>query len=257
MTASKMLGNDDGFGAKLRAALKRLPPFRKGSQGQLLEWSEEFPEPEPGHRHMSHLYTIYPSPVFTWNKTPDWMEAGRKSLEMRLKSGGGYTGWSAAWIVNLRARLRDGEKAGEAVSKLLTQSTHKNLFDTHPAGPGAYIFQIDGNFGGPAGIAEMLLQSHDGEVALLPALPSSWSEGSFRGLRARGGLTVGLEWKNGRATNAELHPAVSGNYILRPPKDQQIAAVRLGKTALPHHANPDGSVTVQLAKGATATVEFA
>jgi alpha-L-fucosidase 2 len=257
IAASKTLGIDAGFAEKLWATKKRLPAFHKGSQGQLLEWSEEFPETEPGHRHMSHLYAIYPSPVFTWKKTPDWMEAGRKSLDLRLASGGGYTGWSAAWIVNLRARLRDGEKAGEAVDKLLTQSTHKNLFDTHPAGPGKYIFQIDGNFGGPAGIAEMLLQSHDGEITLLPALPPAWSEGSFRGLRARGGLTIGLEWKNGKATNAELHSSIPGNYILRAPKGQKIAAVRVGKTALPRRVNADGSVTVQLAKGATVQVEFA
>lgn len=257
VTASKALGIEDGFAQQLRAALKRLPPFKKGSKGQLLEWSEEFPEPEPGHRHMSHLYTAHPSAIFTWKRTPDWMEAVRKSLELRLKSGGGYTGWSAAWIVNLRARLRDAEGAGEAVTKLLTQSTHKNLFDTHPAGPGAYIFQIDGNFGGPAGIAEMLLQSHAGEVELLPALPAPWNEGSFRGLRARGGLTVGVEWKNGKATSAELHAAMSGNFILRAPQGQKIAALRQGKTAYSRHANADGSVTVQLPAGATATVEFA
>ena len=257
IAASKTLGTDGDFAAKLRSTLKRLPPFRTGSQGQLLEWSEEFPETEPGHRHMSHLYTIYPSAIFTWRKTPEWMEAAAKSLELRLKSGGGYTGWSAAWIVNLRARLRDGEQAGEAVSKLLTQSTHKNLFDTHPAGPGAYIFQIDGNFGGPAGIAEMLLQSHDGEVALLPALPQSWSEGSYRGLRARGGLTVGLEWKHGKATSAELHAAQSGNIILRPPKGQKIAAWRQGNSTHPVHANADGTVTLQLGAGARGQIDFA
>jgi alpha-L-fucosidase 2 len=257
VAATKVLGVDADFAEKLWATQKRLPSFKKGSQGQLLEWSEEFPEPEPGHRHMSHLYGAYPSAVFTWKRTPDWMEAVRKSLDLRLKSGGGYTGWSAAWIVNLRARLRDGAKAGEAVSKLLTQSTHKNLFDTHPAGPGKYIFQIDGNFGGPAGIAEMLLQSHDGEVALLPALPPDWSDGSFRGLRARGGLTVRLEWKNGKAVSAELSPSQSGEFTLRPPKGQKIAAVRQGSTTHPLRANANGSVTVELAAGADVKVEFA
>jgi alpha-L-fucosidase 2 len=257
IAASKILGVDADFAEKLWATQKRLPSFRKGSSGQLLEWSEEFPETEPGHRHMSHLYGAYPSAVFTWKKSPDWMEAVGKSLELRLKSGGGYTGWSAAWIVNLRARLRHGEKAGEAVSKLLTQSTQKNLFDTHPAGEGKYIFQIDGNFGGPAGIAEMLLQSHDGEIALLPALPPSWSEGSFHGLRARGGLTVGVAWKNGKAVNAELATTLSGQSTLRPPAGQKIVAIRQGTTAIRMRPKTDGSVIVKLPAGAIVKVDFA
>ena len=257
ITASKTLGTDADFAEKLWATLKRLPTFKKGSQGQLLEWTEEFPEPEPGHRHMSHLYGAYPSAVFNWKRTPEWMEAVRASLELRLKSGGGYTGWSAAWIVNLRARLRDGEKAGEAVSKLLTQSTHKNLFDTHPAGPGKYIFQIDGNFGGPAGIAEMLLQSHDGEVSLLPALPKEWTDGSFKGLRARGGLTVAVEWKDGKAVSAELVASLPGQSTLRPPKGQRISALRLGAAKAPAKTNANGTVTFKLEPGEVLKVQLA
>jgi len=257
IAATKVLGIEAGFARRLEAALKRLPPFRMGTQGQLLEYSQEFREPEPGHRHLSHLYTLYPSPLFTWKQTPEWMEAARQSLEIRLKNGGGYTGWSAAWVVNLRARLRDGDKAGEAVSRLLTQSTRLNLLDTHPMGQGGFVFQIDGNFGGPAGIAEMLLQSHDGEITLLPALPSAWSEGSFSGLRARGGLTVSLDWTNGRAATAKLKASRTADFTLRPPKGQKIVSLRHGKQTLAVHQNADGTVTARLPAGTVTTVEFA
>jgi alpha-L-fucosidase 2 len=258
IAVTKVLAVDAAFAARLETALQRLPPFKKGSQGQLLEYSQEFREPEPGHRHMSHLYTVYPSPLFTWKRTPEWMEAARQSLEIRLAHGGGYTGWSAAWVICLRARLRDGDKAGEAVSRLLTQSTRFNLLDTHPAGPGRFVFQIDGNFGGPAGIAEMLLQSHDGDVSLLPALPSAWSDGSFSGLRARGGLTVNVAWARGRATTAELIAARTADVTLRPPQGQTIAALRQGKRALPPlKENADGTVTARLKAGTVTTVKFA
>jgi alpha-L-fucosidase 2 len=257
IAATKLLGIEVEFAQRLEAALKRLPPFQKGSQGQLLEYSQEFREPEPGHRHMSHLYTVFPSPLFTWNKTPQWMEAARKSLEIRLVNGGGYTGWSAAWVVCLRARLRDGDKAGMAVARLLKQSTRLNLLDTHPMGQGSFVFQIDGNFGGPAGIAEMLLQSHDGEITLLPALPSTWSEGSFSGLRARGGLTVSLDWSNGRATAAQLQAARTADFTFRPPKGQQIAALRQGTESLALQRNKNGAVTARLQAGTVTRIEFA
>ena len=257
IAASKALGAEHDFAAKLNKALTRLAPFKKGSAGQLLEWSEEFVEPEPGHRHMSHLYAMHPSAVFTWPRTPDWMEAVRTSLDRRLKSGGGHTGWSAAWIINFRARLRDGEKAGEAVHKLLTQSTNRNLFDTHPMGPGKFVFQIDGNFGGAAGIAEMLLQSHDGEVTFLPALPPNWRDGSFSGLRARGGLTASAEWKDGKASTAKLEAAKPGEFTLRAPKGQTIAAVRQGARKLAPKFNANGTVKVRVPAGVAVTVEFA
>ncbi len=254
ITAAHVLDRDRDFAAQLEAALKRLAPFRKGSQGQLLEWSQEYAEPEPGHRHMSHLYTLHPSPLFTWTRTPEWMEAARRSLDLRLASGGGHTGWSAAWIVCFRARLRQGSEAGEALSRLFAQSTNGNLLDTHPTGNGGAIFQIDGNFGATAGIAEMLLQSHDGEITFLPALPPAWSAGSYRGLRARGGLTVGVDWKQGKAVSARLDAARSGEFILRPPAGQSIRKLRQAGRAIAFEKLSEGRARVKLAAGSSTVV---
>jgi alpha-L-fucosidase 2 len=257
ISAARVLDRDADFVVKLETALRKLAPFQKGSQGQLLEWSQEFGEPEPGHRHMSHLYTLYPSSLFTWPGTPDWMAAARQSLELRLKSGGGHTGWSAAWIICHRARLREPAKASEALSKLFEQSTHTNLFDTHPAGGGNFIFQIDGNFGATAGMAEMLLQSHDGEVTFLPALPAEWTSGSYRGLRARGGLTVGVSWKDQRAVSAQLDATHGAAFVLRPPAAQTIRAIRQDGKALKSESLGEGRVRVRLDAGSTTVIEFA
>jgi alpha-L-fucosidase 2 len=262
IAAARVLDADHEFAARLDAALKRLQPFQKGSQGQLLEWWEEFKETEPGHRHMSHLYSVYPAGVFDWSRSADWMKAAEQSLELRLKAGGGYTGWSAAWIVCLRARFRDGAKAGEAVAHLLTQSTHLNLLDTHPWGNGGFVFQIDGNFGGPAGIAEMLLQSHEGEVALLPALSPDWPEGRIRGLRARDGLTVDIAWRGGKATSAELRAASAREFILRLPKGQRIARTQRAGKGRPTpeiglKPGPEGTVRVSIGAGERVAFELA
>lgn len=190
---------EDELLADIDCKLEALAPFKIGSYGQLLEWDEEYEESEPGHRHISHLYGMYPSELFANDK--EMQEACRKSLEHRIANGGGHTGWSCAWLINQFAIMEDSERAYQFVRTLLTRSTYPNLWDAHPP------FQIDGNFGGTAGIANMLVQDRGGEVKILPALPKEWKDGYVKGLRIKNNQTIDIEWKDKKAINVIKHTA--------------------------------------------------
>ena len=232
LDAGKLIKSDPTFDKKLATVLKRLPPIRIGKRYDTIqEWIEDYEEVEPGHRHISHLFGLYPGKSIS-HQRKDLFEAARRTVERRryyneneTNRQGTYTGWSRAWMINFYARLMDGEEAGKNVQMLLAQTTQSNLFNIHPP------FQIDGNFGGTAGIAEMLIQSHnEGEIHLLPALPSFWRGGEIKGLCARNGIIVDMRWADGVLCSARFYSKEDRKVKVR--YKEQVKTIRIKKNCV-------------------------
>jgi alpha-L-fucosidase 2 len=255
--ASELLGGPDAeLVARAKAAIPRLPAFRITHDGRLQEWPEDYADQEPGHRHISHLWGLYPDDQVTLRGTPELAKAARMTLDKRLAAGGGSTGWSRSWIINCMARLEDGEAAYENVLQLFRQSTRHNLLDVCGLKENS-PYQIDGNLGGPSGLIEMLLQSHGGVIRLLPALPKAWPGGSFRGLRARGGVELDLAWKSGKATSATLRASRDGEVRLAAPAGQKVVSVKSGRGGMRFVQEKDGIISMSLTRGTDCMLAFA
>lgn len=255
--AARVLDTDHALAAELEAARARLRRPGTAADGRLLEWWDDLPEEDPGHRHLSHLYGLYPGteidPLGDIGTAPGpatdsgigataYLDPARKALRRRLDHGGGGTGWSLAWVAALAARLGDGDLVARAVDRLVATSLSPNLFDLHPP----HLFQIDGNFGVTAAIAEALLQSHNGILRLLPALPRAWPTGSVRGLRARGGLTVDLAWRDGVLTEARITAAHAQDVLtIAVPEDTgPLSVTHDGRVVTAEPRVPIGGFTV-------------
>jgi alpha-L-fucosidase 2 len=232
--AAELLGVDADKRAAWRSILDRLPPLQVGRHGQLQEWNTDFEEVEPGHRHFSHLYGLYPGDLFDPQATPELWKAARASLERRLAHQGGHTGWSRSWVACFYARLGEPQAAWEHLNHLILDFATDSLLDLHPP----RIFQIDGNFGGTAAVLEMLLHSYGEELHFLPALPAAWPAGRVTGLRGRGGYTVNLAWRDGQLTRAEVTCRVdrvcavqagAGQYTVTGPAGESVPARQDGR----------------------------
>ena len=255
IAAARLLDCDADYVAKLEADLKRFPPMQISKEGYLQEWLEDYKEVDVHHRHVSHLYGLHPGNLISPESTPELAEACRMTLNRRGDEG---TGWSRAWKINFWARLGDGNRAWKLFKSLLHPAvdaatgghgsgTFPNLFCSHPP------FQIDGNYGGAAGVGEMLLQSHEGFIHLLPALPDSWTTGNFRGMRVRGGASIDLDWKDGRATRAVVTALVPGKFTVKMPASTVRAEVKVGGHT---HTYKKPAFSLDLNKGEAATIHF-
>ena len=224
--ASDILGIGKELVGHVKNAREQLAGPEIGSDGRLMEWANEFPEAEPGHRHISHLFAMHPGSQINIVDAPELMKAAGKSLDYRIDHGGGHTGWSAAWLISQYARLQDGEKAEESLNTVISRSASPNLFGQHPP------FQMDANFGSTSGIAEMLIQSHAGYIHLLPALPSDWETGEVKGLKARGGFEVDITWENRQVTEAKITSLFGNPCEVLYNGDKKILTLAKGKTVV-------------------------
>lgn len=221
--AARTLGVDADEARQWQEILGHLPPYRIGRYGQLMEWSRDIDDPKDEHRHVNQLFGLHPGHTVSWAHTPELAQAARVVLEHR---GDGATGWSMGWKLNFWARLLDGNHAYKLYGNLLKNGTGDNLWDQHPP------FQIDGNFGGTAGVTEMLLQSQDGDVHLLPALPDAWADGQVKGLRARGNFVVDITWRGGQLTEARIRSNSGAPCLVRYRRQTLSVALKKGKTAV-------------------------
>ncbi len=254
--ASDILKIDTAFRGRVKTAIERLPPISIGRAGNIQEWMTDYADATPGHRHISHLWALFPGSQISTAHTPDLAKAAKVTLEQRLADGGGQTGWSRAWVVNYWAYLGEGEKAYESMSVLFRQSTFPNLMDTHPPG----VFQIDGNLGGANGMLETLVQSSwfpdHAEVTLLPALPSAWKNGSIAGVRVRGGGEIDLAWDSGKAVSTRLRASQDEAFELRLPRGQHVRTFEINAKSQAPPLEKAGVVRIATRKGSRYAMAF-
>ena len=267
------IASDQELLSRVSTAMSQLPPFQIGHDGRLQEWQVDYQDHEPGHRHISHLFGLFPEDQITVQGTPELARAARIVLDRRLAAGGGSTGWSRAWIINCLARLGDGEACYENILALLRVSTRGNLFDVCGVKENS-PFQIDGNLGAPNGFIEMLLQSHAETpltppqastqftstsphiIRLLPALPKAWPAGSFRGLRASGGVEIDLQWSQGRPTEATLRSNLRRTHALAIPQGQRVESVLRNGKRIDTKLSADGMLLLEAEPGTTHIIRF-
>jgi len=245
--AAKVLGLDEQLADELAIKREKLAPTSIGKYGQIMEWLEDYEENEIHHRHVSQLYGLYPGYEMTFDKTPELMEAARTTLERR---GDESTGWSMAWKIAFWARLKDGDRASKLIGDLLKpagtgRGTYPNLFSAHPP------MQIDGNFGGSAGIMEMLVQSHAGYIDLLPALPKGWKDGQVKGLKVRGGAEVSFAWTNNMLNNLSIKASSKNTFKIKKPEGKNVKFLTPSK-----YEEDDNYITIKLEKDETCTIRI-